>query len=63
MTASRDEVFVEFIVQVAVVKVTAIDSKAGTEASIVGPATAARAVLQAAAIRKLDYVLKKQQSF
>jgi hypothetical protein len=62
MTASRGEVFVEFIVHGAVVKATAIDSKTGIEASIVGPATAPRAALQAAAIRKLDYVLKKPRS-
>lgn len=54
------EIFVEFIVQGAVVKATAIDSKTGTEASIVGPASASRDALQAAAVRKLDYVLKKK---
>jgi hypothetical protein len=54
------EIFVEFIVQGAVVKVTAIDSKTGTEASIVGPANASRAALQAAAVRKLEYVLGKK---
>ncbi len=55
------EIFVEFVVQGTVVKVTAIDSKSGTEASIMGPANASRAALQDAAIRKLDYVLKKQR--
>jgi hypothetical protein len=54
------EIFVEFIVQGAVVKVTAIDSATGTEVSVVGPATAPRAALQAAAAKKLDYVLKKR---
>jgi len=54
------EVYIEFIVQGAFVKATAIDSKTGTEASIIGPAGAARADLSAAALRKLEYVLKKQ---
>jgi hypothetical protein len=59
-STANGEVFVEFIVQGAVVKATAIDSKTGTEASIVGPSNAPRAALQAAAVRKLEYVLKKQ---
>jgi hypothetical protein len=54
------EIFVEYIVQGAVVKATAIDSKTGIEASIVGPANAPRHALQAAAVRKLAYVLKKK---
>jgi hypothetical protein len=54
------EIFIEFIVQGAVVKVTAIDSQTGTEASIVGPASAPRPALQSAAVRKLEYVLKKK---
>ena len=55
------EVYVEFIVQGAFVKVTAIDSKTGAEASIIGPAGASRADLSTASIRKLEYVLKKQR--
>ena len=54
------EIFVEFIVQGAAMKVTAIDSKTGVEASIVGPANAPRPALQAAAVRKLNYVLKQK---
>jgi hypothetical protein len=61
-STGTSEVLVEFIVQGAVVKTTAIDSKTGTEASIVGPTNAPRAALQAAAIRKLDYVLKRKSS-
>jgi len=53
------EVFVEFVVHGSVVKVTAIDSKTGTEGCIVGPANASRAALQMAALRKLEYILKK----
>ena len=55
------EVLIEFIVQGSVVKVTAIDPKSGTEVSIVGPASAPRAVLEGNAARKLLYVLKKQR--
>jgi hypothetical protein len=54
------EIFVEFIVQGNVVKATAIDSATGTEASVVGPASASQAVMAEAARRKLDYVLKKK---
>ncbi len=55
------EVLFEFVVQGNSVKVTAIDPDSGTEASIVGPASAARHTLEAAAARKLLYVLKKQR--
>jgi hypothetical protein len=57
-----DEVYVEFIVQNAVVKATAIDAKTGMEASIVVQRYAPRDGLRAAAVRKLLYVLKKKQS-
>lgn len=60
MPPGGDEVYVEFIVQGAFVKATAIDSKTGAEASTIGPATASRADLSAAALRKLEYVLKKK---
>jgi hypothetical protein len=54
------EIFVEFIIQGNVVKATAIDPVTGTEASVVGPANAAQAVMAQAARRKLEYVLKKK---
>jgi hypothetical protein len=54
------EILFEFIVQGTVVKVTAIDSATGEEASIVGPAGAARTALQAAALQKLRYVQRKK---
>jgi hypothetical protein len=57
---SGREVYVEFVVQGNVVKATAIDAQTGTEASIVGPATAPRATLAQAAARKLDFLLKKK---
>ena len=49
------EVLIEFVVQGNVVKVTAIDPKSGTEASIVGPASAPRPVLESNALKKLIY--------
>jgi len=61
MPPGGSEIYIEFIVQGAFVKATAIDSKTGTEASTIGPATASRADLSAAALRKLEYVLKKQK--
>ncbi len=61
MPAGGDrEVYVELIVQGNVVKATAIHAATGLEATIVGPAGAGRAALEAAAIRKLEYLLKKQ---
>jgi hypothetical protein len=64
LMASRPdgEVYVEFIVLGASVKVTAIDGATGTEASIVGPAGASRTALTAAAMRKLKYPLEKRKS-
>jgi hypothetical protein len=54
------EIYVEFVVLGNTVKATAIDSATGTEASIVGPATAPRATLAQAAARKLEFLLKKK---
>lgn len=54
------EIYVEFVVMGNTVKVTAIDSETGLEASVVGPAGAPRAALAEAARRKLEYVAKKQ---
>ena len=54
------EIYVEFVVLGNTVKVTAIDSESGLEASVVGPAGAPRAALAEAARRKLEYVAKKQ---
>ncbi|HJR55880.1 MAG TPA: hypothetical protein VJ798_04820 [Rhizomicrobium sp.] len=58
--ADGREIFVEFVVQGNFVKVTAIDSVTGVEASIVGPANAAQSTLAEAARRKLEYVLRKR---
>jgi len=54
------EVYVEFLLQGGFVKATAIDPATGVEASVMGPASAPRAPLSAAAIRKLQYVLAKK---
>jgi hypothetical protein len=54
------EIFVEFVILGNTVKVTAIDSESGLEASVIGPVGAARAALAEAARRKLEYMAKKQ---
>jgi len=54
------EIFIEFVIQGNFVKATAIDGASGTEASIVGPASAPQAALADAAKRKLEYLLKKK---
>ena len=55
------EILIEFIVQGSSVKVTAIHASSGIEASIVGPSSAPRAALEAAAARKLAYVMGKRK--
>ncbi|HTP76589.1 MAG TPA: hypothetical protein VMJ73_06370 [Rhizomicrobium sp.] len=55
------DIYVEFVVQGGFVKVTAIDSKSGTEASVMGPAGAARGALADAAVRKLAYMLNRDR--
>jgi hypothetical protein len=54
-------IYVEFVIQGNAVKATAIDPATGVEASVVGPANAAQAVMAQAARRKLEYVLRKKQ--
>jgi hypothetical protein len=54
------EIYVEFVIMGNTVKVTAIDSESGLEASVIGPAGAPRAALAEAARRKLEYVAKKK---
>ena len=55
------EILVEFVVRGNAVRATAIDSASGLEASIVGPAGAPRAALEAAAVRKLAALIKKRR--
>ena len=54
------EIYVEFVIMGNTVKVTAIDSESGLEASVIGPAGAPRAAMAEAARRKLEYGAKKQ---
>ena len=54
------EVLIEITILGTYAKVMAIDSATGTEVSVMGPANAPRASLHAAALKKLDFVLKKQ---
>ncbi len=46
----------------AIVRMTAIDVATGTEAVIQGPAAASVADLRQVALRKLVYILKRQQT-
>lgn len=58
---SDRDVLLEFIQVGHLVKVCAIDPRTGTEVVTVGPASAAQADLSRAAVRKLQYVLRKQE--
>lgn len=51
------DILIEIVTHGAYAKVSAIDSATGTEVSITGPASASRASLEAAAVKKLNYVL------
>jgi hypothetical protein len=59
-TSMAKEIFVEFVILGNVVKATAIDPDTGHEASIVGPASAPRAILAENARKKLEYVKAKK---
>ena len=54
------EVLIEIVTLGAFAKVSAIDPVTGVEVSLMGPGNATRASLEAAALAKLDYVLKKK---
>jgi hypothetical protein len=56
MQQRQREVLLEFVFQGNSVKVTAIDAVTGEEASIVGPASARKSDLEAAAVRTLRYI-------
>lgn len=58
--AGEREIIFEFVQIGNSIKVTAIDSATGVEASIVGSATAGEAALKRVAKQKLDYVIAKQ---
>jgi uncharacterized protein DUF6898 len=57
----KREILIEFVVNGNAVKATAIDAETGVEASIVGPASAAREALAQGAVRKLKYLLDKMR--
>jgi len=59
--SEKREILIEFVVDGNAVKATAIDAETGVEASIVGPAGAARQALAQGAVRKLKYVLEKKR--
>ena len=54
------EVLIEIVTLGGYAKVSAIDPVTGIEVSLMGPHNATRASLEAAALAKLDYVLKKK---
>ena len=56
------EILIEIMTIGAYAKVVAIDASTGTEISITGPADADRSTLEAAAVRKLQFVLNKQKT-
>ena len=63
MTAEEPrEVFFEFTVIGAVVKVVAIDAATGTEVSVIGPVSAAQADLEQLAVGKLKARLAREAS-
>jgi hypothetical protein len=61
-TGDGREILIEIVTLGAFAKVTAIDSATGTEVSTTGPSNASRASLEAAAVAKLQFVLKKKNA-
>ena len=61
MAFGRGSVIVEMIPVGSYVKVSAIDTRTGTEVSIVGDPMRGEAALRQTAIRKLEYVLQKKK--
>ena len=59
---SGRDVFIEVVTLGAYAKVTALDSATGIEVSVTCPANAPRAAMEAAAMNKLEYILKKNAS-
>ena len=59
---NQDDFILEFIAMGNSVKVTCVDPNTGKEVSTIGPANAPRAQLSQAAVNKMLYVLKKEQS-
>jgi hypothetical protein len=61
-SGSGRDVLIEIVTLGSYAKVTAIDSVTGTEVSITAPSNAPRASLEAAAVNKLEFVLKKKDA-
>lgn len=61
MAFGKGSVIVEMIPVGSYVKVSAIDTRTGTEVSIVGDPMRGEAALRKTAIRKLEYVLQKRK--
>lgn len=61
MSSGDDSYLLEFMRVHNTVKVTAVDPVTGTEASIVGPANAGKEYLSRTAVRKLEYVMAKNE--
>lgn len=60
MTGNDEGYLIEFIRVGNAVKVSAVDPRTNTEVSIVGAPNMSERQLSQAAIRKLEYVLKKK---
>ena len=54
------EIIIEFFPVGQIVKVSAMDAQSLTEISIQGPANAGEKTLQANALKRLEYVLRKK---
>ena len=59
--ADKREVLIEIVTVGAYAKVSALDPETGTEVSVTAPANLDELILKEAAIRKLEFVLKKKQ--
>lgn len=57
------EILIEFVQIGQTVKVTAVDPLTGTEASIVGDPAAGQEQLKKLAVKKLKYVMGKNQNY
>ncbi len=56
----RREIYLEFVACGGQIKATAIDGASGIEATIFGPASTPRAILEKNAVAKLEYLLRKK---
>ncbi|MGB8600746.1 MAG: hypothetical protein WCD42_00970 [Rhizomicrobium sp.] len=62
VSAPGRDIYIEFLVQGALIKTTAIDSVTGTEVCIFGPRTTPREILIKNAVAKLQYVQAKNKT-